>query len=95
MGEEESETEMPCKRNIVTGGDSAGRKVFKVYDSGRRVHTKTLNLNSIHKNVFVWHLIFKEISTLRDVSEKLSIIPVPLEAVEGITLQPIVALQAQ
>ena len=53
MGEEESETEMPCKRNIVTGGDSAGRKVFKVYVSGRRVHTKTLNLNSIHKNIFV------------------------------------------
>ena len=33
--------------------------------------------------------------TLRYVSEELTIISIPLEAVEGVTLQPVIALQAQ
>lgn len=33
--------------------------------------------------------------TLRDVSEELPVIPIPLEAVERVPLQAVVALQAQ
>ena len=75
VGEEESETEIPCRRNMVTGGDSANIYLY-IGEKYLRTFKNTLNVSFKQSKVTLWN-----------VSEELSVIPVPLQAVQGIPLK--------